>query len=115
MPSGDSVWAVIDTNVLLSGLFWHGAPHELMEQVRTGALTLVSSPALIAELTEVIARTKFRAALVRSNTRSEQVLAEVRLIAEIVDPPPLPGRVSRDLDDDAVLALAVAAQPDLII
>ena len=45
--------AVIDTNVLLSGLIWHGAPHTLIEQVRAGALTLVSSPALLTELAEV--------------------------------------------------------------
>jgi predicted nucleic acid-binding protein len=37
------------------------------------------------------------------------------LLAEIIDPPPLPEPVSRDPDDDAVLALAAAAQPDLII
>jgi putative PIN family toxin of toxin-antitoxin system len=100
------VRAVIDTNVLLSGLIWHGAPH---------ALTLVSSPALLAELTEVIARTKFRTALSRSNTDPEQMLAALRLLAEIVDPPPLPTPMSRDPDDDAVLALAVAVQPDLIV
>ena len=107
--------AVIDTNVLLSGLLWHGAPHALIEQARTGALTLVSSPALLAELAEVAARAKFQVALVRSNTNPEQMLAQVRLLAEIVDPPPLPAPVSRDPGDDAVLALAVAAQPDLVI
>lgn len=54
MPNGGNVRAVVDTNVLLSGLLWHGAPHALLEQVRTGALTLVSSPALLAELAGVI-------------------------------------------------------------
>jgi putative PIN family toxin of toxin-antitoxin system len=109
------VRAVIDTNVLLSGLLWHGAPHALIEQVRAGTLTLVSSPALLAELAEVVARAKFQAAHARSNTNPEQLLAAVRLLAEIVDPPPLPVPVSRDPGDDAVLALAVAAQPDLIV
>lgn len=107
--------AVIDTNVLLSGLIWHGAPHARIEQVRTGALTLVSSPALLAELAEVVARAKYRTTLARSNSNAERMLAEVRLLVEIVDPPPLPTPVSRDPDDDAVLALAVAAQPDLIV
>jgi predicted nucleic acid-binding protein len=44
------VRAVIDTNVLLAGLFWHGTPHALIEYVRNGTLTLISSPALLAEL-----------------------------------------------------------------
>jgi putative PIN family toxin of toxin-antitoxin system len=108
------VRAVIDTNVLLSGLIWRGTPHALVEQVRDGTLSLVSSPALLAEL-PVITRTKFRTALARSNTSPEQMLAELRLLAEIVEPPPLLVPVSRDPDDDAVLALAVASQPDLIV
>jgi putative PIN family toxin of toxin-antitoxin system len=100
---------------LLSGLLWTGKSHVLIEQIRTGALTLVSSPALLAELAEVAARSKFKDMLARSNTNPELMLAQVRLLAEIVDPPPLPEPVSRDPDDDAVLALAAAARPDLII
>ena len=115
MPNGGGVRAVIDTNVLLSGLIWHGTPHRLIEHVRAGTLTLVSSPALLTELAEVIARAKFAAILARSNTNPERMLAEIRLLAEIVDPPPLPAPVSRDPDDDVVLALAVAAQADLIV
>lgn len=76
---------------------------------------MVSSPALIAELAGVITRPKFRAILARSGTDPERMLAEVRLLAEIVVPLPLLLPVSRDPDDDTVLALAVAAQPDLII
>ena len=115
MPSVGGVRAVIDTNVLLSGLLWRGAPHTLIEHARAGMLILVTSPALLAELAEVIARAKFQAILARSNTNPERMLAELRQLAEIVDPPPLSAPVSRDRDDDAVLALAVAAQADLIV
>ena len=64
--------AVVDTNVLLSGLFWRGRPHALIEQIRAGVLTLISSPALLAEPAEVPNRPKFRAILARSNTGPEQ-------------------------------------------
>lgn len=107
--------AVIDTNVLLSGLIWHGTPHRLIEQIRAGTLTLITSPALLAELDEVIRRPKFHTILVRSQTDPDRTLAELRRLAEIIDPPPLPAPVSRDPDDDAVLALAVATQADLIV
>ena len=56
------VRAVIDTNVLLAGLLWRGPPHALLEQVRAGTVSLVSSPALPAELADVIGP--------RSSTRS---------------------------------------------
>jgi len=109
------VRAIIDTNVLLSGLFWRGTPHVLIEQVRAGTLTLISSPGLLAEFADVINRPKFRAILARSNTNPERTLKELRRLAEIVEPPSLPTPVSRDPDDDAVLALAVVSQADLIV
>lgn len=43
------------------------------------------------------------------------MLAEVQRLADIVEPPPLPAPVGRDPDDDAVLALAVAARADLVV
>ena len=107
--------AVIDTNVLLSALLWRGPPHALLEQARNGTVTLLTSPALLAELAEVMARAKFNVILARSNTSRTQSLAQVRQLAEVIDPPALAKPVCRDPDDDAVLALAIAAQADLIV
>ena len=107
--------AVIDTNVLLSGLLWRGAPHELLEQVRNGELTLISSPALLSELADVISRPKFDAILVRSNTSRSHTLDELHRLVEVIEPPPLPQPVCRDADDDEVLATAIAGQADLIV
>ncbi len=36
-------------------------------------------------------------------------------MAELVEPPPLPQPVCRDPDDDAILALALAARVELIV
>ncbi|HEX4079802.1 MAG TPA: putative toxin-antitoxin system toxin component, PIN family [Rhizomicrobium sp.] len=107
--------AVIDTNVLVSGLLWRGPPHLLIELVRDGSLALISSPALLAEFAEVIGRAKFRTILSRAGTGADDILAQLRQLAEIIDPPPLPEPVSRDPDDDMVLALAIAARCDLIV
>lgn len=107
--------AVVDTNVLIAGLLWRGPPHALLEQVRAGTVTLVSSPALLAELADVIGRAKFDAILTRTNTSRERSLAEVRRLAEVIDPPPLLAPVCRDPDDDQVLALALAAKVELIV
>lgn len=107
--------AIIDTNVLLAGLLWHGAPHVLLEYARSGVLTLVSSPALLAELAEVLERPKFDTILTRSNTSRQRSLAEVQALAEVIAAAPLPAPICRDPDDDAVLALALAGQVDLIV
>lgn len=106
---------VVDTNVLIAGLLWRGPPHALLEHVRAGTVSMVSSPALLAELADVIGRAKFDAILVRTKTSRERSLAEVRQLAEVIEPPPLAQPVCRDPDDDQVLALAIAAKVELII
>ncbi len=107
--------AVIDTNVLMAGLLWRGPSHVLLEQVRAGTVSLISSPALLAELADVIGRAKFDAILTRTNTSRERSLAEFRRLAEVIEPPPLPQPVCRDPDDDKVLALALAAKVEFIV
>jgi hypothetical protein len=54
----------------------------VIEQVRASALTMISSPALIAALAGIVTRVKFHTVLNRSNTDPERMLAEVRLRAE---------------------------------
>src|ERR1700722_4872350 len=44
-PSAGGARVIGDTNVPRSGLFWRGTPHVLIEHVRAGALTLITSPA----------------------------------------------------------------------
>jgi uncharacterized protein len=97
--------AVIDTNVLVSALLWGGTPRALLDQVRNSTVTLISSPALLAELARVLERPKFEVIL----------QAQVRQLAEVIAPPPLAQPVCRDPDDDAVLALALSAQADFVI
>jgi putative PIN family toxin of toxin-antitoxin system len=107
--------AVLDTNILVSGLLWHGPPHVLFEHVRNGTFTLISSPPLLAEFSDVIRRPKLRAILSAAGITQDHLLEELRRLAELFDPLPLPTPICRDPDDDAVLALAVAARADCIV
>lgn len=107
--------AVIDTNVLIAGLLWRGPPHALLTHVRHGRVSLISSPALLAELRDVLGRAKFDAILTRTSTSRERALTEVRQLAEVIEPPSLPQPVCSDSDDDEVLALAMAARADVIV
>jgi putative PIN family toxin of toxin-antitoxin system len=109
------VRAVIDTNVLISAHLWRGAPHALFARVRDGDVTLILSPALLAEFAQVIGRTKFQTILRRAGRPRTQILAELLQLAEMIDPPPLAAPVCRDADDDKLLALARAAKADIII
>lgn len=50
------ITAVLDTNVLISGAFWLGPPKEVIHQAKLGFFQAVTSPALLAELRDVLTR-----------------------------------------------------------
>jgi uncharacterized protein len=78
--------------------------------VRNGLVSFISSPALLAELDDVLSRAKFDTIFIRTNTARDQVLTELRQLAEVIKPPPLQQALCCDPDDDAVVALALAAR-----
>ena len=78
-------------------------------------VAMVSSPALLAELADVLGRAKFDSILDQTHTSRERSLSQLRQLAEVVEPPPLSQPVCRDPDDDQVLALAIAAKAELIV
>lgn len=51
--------AVADTNVVVSGLLWHGPPRQVLDAARNGVVSLFTSAELLAELEEVLSRESF--------------------------------------------------------
>jgi putative PIN family toxin of toxin-antitoxin system len=106
---------VADTNTALSGLLWQGPPRRLIDLAREHAVTLCTSVALLAELAEVIGRTKFAARLHGAGLSAADLVQDYARITEIVVPASLTEFVSRDPDDDSVLATALGAEASLIV
>jgi uncharacterized protein len=109
------VQIVADTNTVLSGLLWQGPPRQIIDQARAGAVTLHTSLTLVAELAEVIGRGKFARRIRHANLSAARLVEDYRRLSVLVEPQPLPAPVSRDADDDHVLACALAAEAALII
>ncbi len=107
--------AVLDPNVLVSAFISQrgGAPDRIVRAWREGAFELVVSPALIAELTDVLARPKF--ARQAAEGRAEAYVAALAGDAVQIDDPPDPPPVSPDSSDDYLIALARAARADVIV
>ena len=107
---------VLDTNTVLSALLWRGTPYRLLETIRNQhpSLQLYSSPVLLEELTDVIARPAFSKQLNSIGKTVRQVLADYIEIVDLVEPIEIP-QVVRDPDDDHVIACALAARADLIV
>lgn len=105
---------VADTNVLVSALLAPGGgPGALLAAVDAGEVVLVAAPGLLDELAEVLARDRFRPWI--SMEQVEAYLDAIRQHAELVDDPDELMSVSRDPDDDYLIALARAAGVDALV
>ena len=52
---------VADTNIIISGIFWRGAPRQTLEAAHSGVIDLFTSAVLLAELEDALNRHKFMA------------------------------------------------------
>jgi putative PIN family toxin of toxin-antitoxin system len=100
------VRVVLDTNVVASALLWGGTPERLMEAAGEGALELVTSEALLAELAGILGRSKFAEKLKHKHLSALDIVARYREIAETVEAPAIEEARLRDPDDATVLACA---------
>lgn len=107
--------AVLDTNVVVSALLWGGTPERLIQAAIDGALELATSPALIEELREVLARPPLASRLTQERMRAEQAVSLYARLATQVSPLAIEKIVTADPDDDEVLACAIAARADLVV
>lgn len=107
--------AVADTNTVVSGLLWHGAPRKFLDTARAGAISLYTSDALLAELVEVLPRKKLAKRVAASGMSVEELARRYALLAQRVTAAEIDPVVLADPDDDRVLACALGAQADLIV
>ena len=106
---------VLDTNTVVSGLFWRNAPRLLMDAATEGRVELATSTVLIDELAEVIARAKFSRKLAEQNVTARVLLNRYARLATRVTPASIRRTVLDDADDDHVLACALAANANLVV
>lgn len=100
----------------LSALLWRGKPYRLLEAIRQRSdVQLFSSPALLAELADVLSRPSPAKQLAVINRSAREVLADYLEIVEVVEPDEVRRVVPGDADDDQVIAAAIAAQATHII
>ena len=106
---------VVDTNVLVSAFLWQGTPGRLIELAGEQEVRLFTSRALLDELAATLAKKKLAKSVATTGIAPEQLLRNYRRIATQVAARQLEQRVSRDADDHAVLACALAARADLVV
>lgn len=106
---------VADTNVLVSAFLWQGTPGRVVELARDKEVQLFTSRVLLDELAATLAKKKLARYVAATGLSAEQIVTSYRRIVTLVTARQLDARVSRDADDDAVLACALAARADLVV
>ena len=104
---------VLDTNALVSGIFFGGVPGMIVDAWTNDRVSLVLTPEILEEYSRV-----GREMAARYPDGLQYFLAILDVLAvnsPIINAPPLPAPVSADPDDDKFLAAAVASGVRLIV
>lgn len=105
---------VLDTNVVVSALLWNGAPRRLLRAAAVAGVELVTSDPLLAELADVLSRSKFKKRLGVLGVSSSELFGTYARQVAIVQATSAP-RIAPDRDDDVVIGTALASRADLVV
>jgi putative PIN family toxin of toxin-antitoxin system len=102
--------AVLDTNVLISGLLWRGIPHQCILAAEAGLYELILADSILEELREKLIE-KFK------NTPQEaaESVQELRRLATLPRLTGQSGWVPADPQDDKVIDAAIAGNAEAIV
>jgi uncharacterized protein len=106
---------VLDTNVLVSAFLWEGIPGRLIELAGESEIEIYTSRDLLDELSEVLHRKKLAKSVQATGFTAAELVKHYQRLAFRVTTRQLTQRISRDADDDQILACALAAKADMIV
>ena len=105
---------VLDVNVFVAAAITPaGVARSVVEAGIAGRFDYVACPALLGELADVLARPKISRLLPRDV--ADRFIADVRGRARLEPDPTEPTAVSRDSDDDYLVALAISVSADALV
>jgi len=106
---------VADTNIIVSGFLFGGVPLRVLNAGKIGIIELCTSQALLDEFAEVIERPHFDRKFDETGISRRRMVSDYAAISTVVTTATLGEQVSRDPDDDEVIACAVAADCEFIV
>lgn len=103
---------VFDPNVLVSAAIAGGAPRRLVDLATAGTIVMISCPQLQREFETVLARDNF--VRWRSREGLDRFVAGIRRLAHPADDPTNISKVTRDPNDDYLIALYHSTEADIL-
>lgn len=110
--------AILDTNIIISAIFWDNVPEQVY-QLAGVKFVLIASGELTEELRDVLARPKFKRVFDAIQSSPEKIfhvyLKSVEMINFIDEAIDIPQEAVRDANDRPVLACAIIGKADYIV
>lgn len=102
--------AVLDTNVIISALFWRGAPFIILKRSIKGDFLFLTSPAILKEVKRKLI-SKFKV----PKDKTEEYLKILIINSEIIIPQKKLRVVKDDPSDDKIIECAFEGKADFIV
>ncbi|MFC1840578.1 putative toxin-antitoxin system toxin component, PIN family [Thermodesulfobacteriota bacterium] len=107
---------VIDTNVMISGLLWGGAPNQILKFCRDGIVSVIECDETINEVKSVLQYPKFSGRLSALGVTAIEAFAYcMNLVIYVPSPNIIPDVVKEDPFDNTFLGLATENSASLIV
>ena len=103
--------AILDTNVLISRVFWKGPPFEILKAWQEQRFRLAVSPPILDEYRRVLDEMMKRRTLLVLTS----ILRIIEFHSEMVEPVSFSKPVCSDPDDDKFLEAALAAHAGYVV
>jgi putative PIN family toxin of toxin-antitoxin system len=98
----------LDTNVLISAIFWNGDSNSILEYVEKGELTLILSKDILEELIRVLNYKDIQDKIVNKNLEMSRTVEKIATMSIIIQPRTKLYIVTDDPDDNKILECAKA-------
>ncbi|OGJ88893.1 MAG: putative toxin-antitoxin system toxin component, PIN family [Candidatus Raymondbacteria bacterium RifOxyA12_full_50_37] len=102
---------ILDTNVLVSGIFFKGPPFRILETWKQSKIKIVASNSILEEYTRTIHRLSHQFPAIDVSDFWDLLTVKAEIVAEIVLLKP----ISRDKSDDKFLACALSSKVSIIV
>ena len=107
--------AVMDTNVLVSGVLWRGVPFELLRWAEKNSLVIYASLEILAEVHRVLHYPKFQQYIDNQQASPGELFAKIASLCTIIQVDQVVKGVCSDADDEKFLSCALAANVEVLV
>ena len=102
---------ILDTNVLISGIFYSGPPFQILQAIHQGKIQNILSPEIIEEYQNTLSRISLKFPQIHSQKQLQWIIHNSQICAIKKQNKP----ICEDPDDDKFILCALKAKVNIII